>query len=184
MPVRPTQPSVRWTIAHNFARWNTRAAVNEGPVRSTSDVNHAIDHIVNFAYVLDESRGPIEKADFEEWHHQQVVKLLREFGDRKLTYLWAAKMIAIYLKTTCYLSGFGRPGLTDAIHPPIDKSVVNGLRKHYKNTEITAKLKVFSTITGVRTQDQYQEIIQACDLASKRLGCTLFEVEQLFTTDP
>ena len=184
MSTQTTQPSVRWTIAHNYARWATRAAVNRGPVSSKSDVNRAIDCIIDFAYVLDESRGPIEKADFDDWHHQQVRKLLGEFRHKKLTYGWAAKMIAMYLKTTCYLSCFGRPGLNDAIHPPIDNNLVDELRKRYKNTEITARLKVFRPITGVRTLHQYQEIIQSCELASKRLGCTLFEVEQLFTTDP
>ena len=184
MSVQTPQPSVRWTIAHNYARWTTRAAVNRGPVRSADNVNRAIDHIIDFAYVLDHSRGPIEKADFDDWHHKQVDKLLEEFRHKKLTYGWAAKMIAIYLKTTCYLSGFGRPELEDAIHPPIDNISVTELRKCYKNTEITARLKVFRTITDVRTLQQYQEIIQACDLARKRLGCPLFEVEQLFTTDP
>ena len=93
-------------------------------------------------------------------------------------------MIANYLKTTCYLSCFGRPGLKEALHPPIDNILVARLRKCYKNKEIATGLEAFSTITAIRTRQQYQDIIKACKLASGQLKCTLFEVEQLFTTDP
>ena len=39
---------------------------------------------IDFSYVYDESQGTIEKTDFDEWHHQQVVKLREEFKHKKL----------------------------------------------------------------------------------------------------
>ena len=183
MPGTMPPQSARWTIAHNYGRWTTRSAMNSnGPVKSTSEVNRAIDTIVDFPYVLDTSLGTIGKANFEDWHHRQVCKLLEYFKHKQLTYGWAAKMIAIYLKTTCYLAHFGRPGLDQVIHPPIDNILVKALRGRYKNTAIADGLKDFRSITAIGTRQQYQDIIKACEATSKDLKCTLFEVEQLFTT--
>ena len=93
---------------------------------------------------------------------------------------WAMKMIAIYLKTTCYLASFGRDNLDRVIHPPIDNILIENLREEFRaSPEIIQGLCNFQSIVGMSIED-YDDVIGACELVAQREGCALFEVEQYF----
>ena len=87
-------------------------------------------------------------------------------------------MIAIYLKTTCYLAGYGRDGLDQVIHPPLDNILMVNLRREFRHHPgIAPGLNRFSSI-GVMDADDYRAIIASCRLIADEMGCSLFEVEQ------
>ena len=175
---------VRWTIAHNYGRWTARSAmVGSASIKSSRDVNHAIDKIIHFESIFDKRNGAIDRSEFDGWHHKQVCALIQEFRKHRLVYGWAAKIIAIYLKTACYLGGFGRDGLDQAIHPPIDNILIGRLRDCFKTHKtIPDDLRMFRGIKYIEHREDYHAIISACQAASKELKCTLCEVDQLFRT--
>ncbi|MCY4651647.1 MAG: hypothetical protein OXC95_00615 [Dehalococcoidia bacterium] len=170
----------RWGIAHEFARWCARSALNSGKdhIKSAEDVYAALD-FVDFQYLFDSERGTIDQHEFNDWHRTSVDRLIMKYEPR-LNVGWAAKMIAIYLKTTCYIAGFGRNHLAVVIHPPIDNNLIKNLRKQFRSSpDIIQGLRSFRKISDMSIAD-YDNIIRACELIAQRERCTLFEVEQYF----
>jgi len=87
----------------------------------------------------------------------------------------------VYLKTTSYVGGLGRPGLSSVIHPPIDGGLWAGLERRFRDhPKILAKTHVVSRIKNIRNYETYETIIAGCRDASVVLGCLLIEVEQLW----
>ena len=168
-----------WSIAHRFVVWTVRSALRSGsPVRSRKDIE-AVLGIVPFSRLFDEEYGPIHKAEFTEWHKDAISRMM-DF-DPRLTIGWAAKMIANYLKTTCYLAGFGRDGLRLVIHPPVDNKLMRNLLREFRTSPaIMRGLRRFDTITRT-DRDDYTAIMAAFELVAEKRGCTLFEVEQFWT---
>ena len=162
---------VGWGIADQFARWATRAAVSRRPGGAPQyAVNAELDSL-NFDHVFDRSLEEIEVEEFNKWHIASV-KNLRE-KHPALSYAWAAKHIAIYLKVTCYLAGFGRDGLKDVMHPPFDGRLLKALSKESPNIVPVA-------LKSINSKRYYDIIFEMYEIADKR-GCTLFEVEQLWS---
>ena len=169
----------RWNITYEFARWATHSALrNPGsPIRSRAEVYTALS-VVDFKFLFNKKSGPIDKSEFDTWHRDAISKLCG--SNSKLQVGWAAKIIAIYLKTTCYLAGFGREGLECVIHPPIDNVLIQNLRKRsWMSPGIASGLRRFGTISGMDLEC-YGAIIRSFELIAKERGCTLFEVEQYF----
>ena len=154
----------------------TRAAMNSGFPRgvskSQSAVNARLDSL-DFDCVFDRSRGEIESEEFNRWRAESV-KTLRE-EHPALSYAWAAKHIAIYLKVTCYLAGFGRDGLKDVMHPPFDGPLLAAVRN-----QPLSKIRRELPLRKI-DEECYWEIISEMRQRSHELGCTLFEVEQLWS---
>jgi hypothetical protein len=87
----------------------------------------------------------------------------------------------VYLKTTVYVGGFGRPGLEAVIHPPIDGGLWSGLERRFRDhTKILAKTHVVRRIKDIRDYETYETIIAGCRDVSVLLRCFLIEVEQLW----
>ena len=169
----------RWNITYEFARWTTHSALrNPGsPIRGRAEVYSALS-IVDFRILFNRNLGSIGKGEFDVWHRDAINKLCG--FNSKLNVGWAAKIIAIYLKTTCYLAGFGREGLESVIHPPIDNILIQKLRRRFRHSSrITPGLDRFDTISRMDLET-YEAIIQSFELIAKEKGCTLFEVEQYF----
>ena len=169
----------RWTIADNFARWTVHSALrNPGsPIKDRETIYAALEG-VGFGVLFDEGRGPIGEGSFTDWH-TGAIGILHDFNQR-LSVGWAAKMVAIYLKTTCYLAGYGREGLDQVIHPPLDNRLMSNLKRAFRDhPEIAGGLRHFRSI-GAMDDDDYLAIIVACRLIADELGCSLFEVEQFF----
>lgn len=199
---------VRWEIAHQFALWTTRAATqSQGTMdrfpNKQEDVNAYLD-AVEFDILFDKSRGAIDIDEFGEWHDRQVTTLIR--CQNNINVGWAAKMIAVYLKTTCYLTGFGRDGLDRVIHPVFD-NILMGKMAEYNQMEFRtqkklirdtqANPKIFMNlirashvhwkkpipIKDITDEFYWNVLIHNCEIIAKKLECTLFEVEQLWTTE-
>jgi len=179
-----TEPA-KWKIANQFARWAVQSALRSGSsIKKPEAVNAALDK-VNFSVLLDSGRSPIDRDEFKKWHTRSVQSLQKHClsqHDKKLSFGWAAKMIAIYLKVTCYLAGFGRPGLKEFIHPPIDNNLIKGVYEEFKREESDLLVGVprpynFS-IEGVKDPKKYRKIIDAFRRIADKRGHTLFEVEQ------
>ena len=165
---------VEWGIADQFARWTTRAAVNRRPGGATQyAVNAELDSL-DFDRVFDRSLGAIEPKEFGDWHAESVRKLMN--NEPALSYAWAAKNIAIYLKVTCYLAGFGRDGLKDVMHPPFDRPLLEAVVRQ-PPWNMKGGLVALKDID----EDSYHIIISMMKIRAKSLGCTLFEVEQLWS---
>ena len=170
---------VRWGITHEFARWATHSALrNPGaPIKSRKDVYAALN-VVDFNPLFDTNLGPIDNSEFMQWHGETVSKLMA--WDKRLSYGWAAKIIAVYMKTTCYLAGFGREGLDRVIHPPIDNELMRSLKRaSWIEPGIKKFLSPFNNITRT-DEDAYFEIIVGLAFIAKERNCTLFEVEQFW----
>ena len=173
------------SIVHEFARWTAMSALRSGcPIKSREDVDDALD-VVDFNRLFDKGYGPIDKDDFTEWHRDTIDKLMKlEFDPskgsdkpRKLSFGWAAKLVAIYLKTSCYLAGLGRDGLSTVIHPPLDNRLIENLKEQFqKSPDIMSGLKRFSGI-GNMDMETYEAFIKSCELVAEETGYTLFEVE-------
>ena len=89
-------------------------------------------------------------------------------------------MIAIYLKTTCYLAGYGRDGLDQVMHPPLDNILIGNLRREFgHHPKIAVGLNRFRSIGGMDTDD-YRAMIASCRLIADEMDCSLFGVEQLW----
>ena len=173
----------KWKIADQFGKWTAQSAMRGW---SQDSVNSAFA-VVDFARLFDKGLGPISDREFTEWHDQEIRRLTgREFRTQndkiqKLNVGWAAKMLAIYLKTTCYLAGFGRDGLAAVIHPPIDNKLIRNLTQ------------AFGRLNGVPPAHQfrikaidgaiYAGIIRECRriAAVQNPPCTPFEVESFWT---
>ena len=201
---RDSEP-VKWKIAHEFAQWSTRAATqsqgsNERFPSKQADINRYLD-TVDFGPLFDRTLGPIEEDEFTEWHHEQVDRLQERHMN--ISVGWAAKMVAIYLKITCYLSGFGREGLASIIHPPFDNILMEQIAEHSFSTfphDIKDRIddsdyqmalrnaeEVRADLLNARIEDiddslYWEVLIVNCELAADNLGCTPMEVEQLWTT--
>ena len=199
---------VRWQIAHSFAQWTAHSALrNPGsPMKKGEDVRSSLDSI-DFALLFDTALGSIDESEFYDWHRKQVNRLRQNHP--VLNYGWAAKMIAVYLKTTCYLAGFGRDGLDTVIHPPFDNILMTKMGEYahqslvdlieslkdvdadlyeiaLRNLDgfLSARREDMSTRIKDVDEDFYWEVlIVTCESVAERLGCTLFEVEQLWTTE-
>ena len=90
-------------------------------------------------------------------------------------------MIAIYLKTTCYLARFGRNNLDNLIHPAFDTNLVRNLRRDFRESpHLVQGLRAFGTVESLSAAD-YQSCIESCQLIADHVGCSLIEVEQFWT---
>ena len=201
---RDVEP-LRWQIAHEFAVWTTHSAFrNPGsPMRKGEEIRAALDD-VDFAHLFDDALGTIDESEFDDWHRKQVNGLREKYP--VLNVGWAAKMIAVYLKTTCYLAGFGRDGLDSVIHPPFDNimmqkmgeydhnllidrsSQLNDIDPEIYDAVMSVSKEYLAVLSNARIKniddDFYWEVlIVTCERISVQLGCTLFEVEQLWTTE-
>ena len=163
--------------AHRLAERAVHWAIRNprSPITRLEIVRDALWN-VEFRDLFEAGDGPIGEAEFNEWH-TEAVNILRAF-ERRLNVGWAAKMIAIYLKTTCYEADLGREGLAIVIHPPLSHALMRGLRRRFRGcADIIAGLNHFQTISGMDF-DVYHAVIESCRMAAGFADCSLFEVEQ------
>lgn len=181
--------SVREKIVHEFAMWTALSATRSGsPVKAREHIYFALDS-VNFNCLFDASKGVIIEDEFTCWHKQTVTDLVQvrfnskskaQIAEKRLNFGWAAKIVNVYLKTRCYVGGYGRNGLIDLIHPPLDNGLINGLMNRFPNERfITSAIKKFK-IKDINSYSCYERVIQSCEHAAKLSDCSLIEVEQFW----
>jgi putative addiction module component (TIGR02574 family) len=175
--IRRKQLKQRTKIIRDFARWTALSALRSGsPIKSRSDV-FALVNAVEFGVVLD-SFFPISADDFDQWHESATTHLHHDY-DASIG--WATKVINVYLKTACYIGDLGRPGLREAIHPPIDSGLRAAIRRRFRDRpDIVDDVCCVNTIKHIDDYAKYRRIIRGCRLAARSLGCSLIEVEQLW----
>ena len=175
---------VKWQIANTFGYWTAQSAMRGW---SQENVNCALNQI-DFGPLFDIELGHIEKEHFEQWHTKAVQDIQRlEMKDthgnpkENMPFGWAAKMIAVYLKTTCYLAGFGRENLDNVIHPPIDNRLVGNLKREFRGSpQLIQGLRAFGII-GRLNMEAYYACIESFRRIADKQACKLVEVEQFWT---
>ena len=177
----------RCQILVEYAKWTALSAVRvpRSPIKAREPVYQLLGGVA-FSRVLNPSLGPISCEDFDPWHQVQTEDLCTR-AKPMLSVGWGAKLINVYLKTTAYVGDLGREGLRDVLHPPVDNRLKNGLARHFRRNhpeiwrkQIRAAVK-FRSITAIAKYEEYQRIIDGFRVAAEVLGCSLFEVEQLWS---
>jgi hypothetical protein len=173
----------RKRILTAYAEWTAMSAMRSGaPIKSRTDIYPLLRGAI-FAALLDPPDRKIEQEEFDAWHKQAVEDMIKDDG--RLVVGWAAKLLNVYLKTYAYIGDGGRPGLKICLHPPIDAGLWRGLRNQFgKCNEIVSDTHCVNTIREISTYEKYQRIVKGLRLAAQRLGCSLFEVEQLWEIGP
>ena len=179
---------VRDKIVHDYAKWTSLSALRSGDhVKARDHIYPALDSI-DFDCLFD-TDDHICEAEFNYWHERTVADLRQiqfktnnkstewKTVTKHLNVGWAAKMINVYLKTRSYVGGYGRKGLRDVIHPPLDGELAKGLKNQFP--DIGSSFEGFN-IKNITSYSCYQELIQLCRAAAKRAGCSLIEVDQFW----
>ena len=174
---------VKWQIADRFGYWTAQSAMRGW---SQENVDCALGQL-DCDLLFDTGLGRIAKGDFDRWHAkatrdiQRIALKDRKGNPKSMPFGWAAKMVAIYLKTTCYLAGFGREHLDNMVHPALDNNLVRNLREEFQGSpHLVQGLQSFSGI-GSLSETDYHACIESCKLITDQLGCKLIEVEQFWT---
>lgn len=184
----------RGWILVEYAKWTALSAIRQGPIRAGESVYQLLDGVA-FSKVLNRSLGPISCKEFDEWHRCETNALCARAKDclpaqwaKELSVGWGAKLINVFLKTTAYVGNLGREGLREALHPPLDNRLKDRLVERFQECSKIRDVVKFNSIQAIATYEQYQGIINGCREAAEELAksggvCSLFEVEQLWSTD-
>ena len=102
-------------------------------------------------------------------------------AEPRLNVGWAAKLLNEYLKTKCYVGGYGREGLAELIHPPIDNGLIDGLNRHFgSNSDLGSQLDLLERMNNLDTYDKYDALIRICGQVAEIANCSLLESEQFW----
>lgn len=127
-----------YTIAehiHNYAIWTAARAVQRG-FASTANIKSAINATELREFIGNNDN--ITSLQFDDFHRKTANKLIYSLERRglKASYGQAAKIIAIYLKTSVVLPCLGKGTLSRIIHPPIDSILLKNLHKSHKHLSL------------------------------------------------
>ena len=166
---------LRERLVTDFARWVASCAI---PSVSPEDVYAALA-AVDFAPLFRVELGPIGAEEFRAWHESAIAEM--QDAQPKFNVGWAAKILNEYLKTKCYVGGYGRDGLSDVIHPPLDNGLMLGLRNEFSSDpDLRQRLDSLEKMSGLDTYAKYDELIKVCERVARMSGCSLLESEQFW----
>ena len=174
-PKTPFGDTTKAVIAHHFGRWTAYSALRlPGKyVKRRERVLKGLDAIC-FTPLFDGDHGEIDEYEFDTWHKNAVEIMCQSINptaDEQFHVGHAAKAIAVYLKTVCYLSGYGRRGLARVIHPPFDR----------------ASMKVMGIYGNVFPDrycyEDYEGRVSKARCVSKERDCSPIELEELWRPD-
>ena len=185
----------RCQILVEYAKWTALSAVKAGsPIKALKPVYRLLAGVA-FSRVLNPSLGRIPRKEFNEWHRCETNALcarakplpprwVEAHSCSEFPVGWSAKLINVYLKTAAYVGDLGREGLRDVLHPPLDNRLKARLVKCFREYPKIRDAVNFPSITAIATYEKYEIIIDdGCRAAAEVLGCSLFEIEQLWSTD-
>lgn len=114
---------------HNYSVWTAARASQRG-FTSTKNIKTAIEFsgLRSFA----ESEEDISEDEFEFFHRNcchKIIKSLNQILPEITSYGRAAKIIAIYLKTSIIIRNKGIGIKSEIIHPPIDNILLQNIIK-------------------------------------------------------
>lgn len=173
-----TNYEIHCEITDKFAKWAAFSGTRSGcPIKARRDV-YPLIQLPNYDFILSGDK-PITKDVFNKWHRKASLALLEQ--KPIITMGWATKIINLYLKTMVYVGQYGRPGLVEVIHPPIDQGLWRGLKGRYDDRkEITSKIFCKASIKSIIKYDDYKVIISGMELIAVMEECLLIEVEQFW----
>ena len=112
---------------HNYATWTAARAVQRN-FTTTVKIKNAIDQTSLRGFAQDDREVSLEQ--FNTLHRlwaDQIITSLTVEDVRTASYGRAAKIIAIYLKTSVILCNKGKCHRSSVIHPPIDGILLKSL---------------------------------------------------------
>lgn len=119
---------------HRFALWTAARAVQRS-FTTTERIANAIETTTLRQFA--ETAAFITPAEYDKQQSEWCTIIMDCFKPLECSYGRAAKMVAIYLKTSVILPAKGVTPLCDAIHPPIDSILLKNLIKYEKLRELT-----------------------------------------------
>lgn len=145
---------------HNYAVWTAARASQRG-LTSTRKIREAIESsgLRRFAESANGlKRSSFSESNFNRFHKQtanQLIRNLHKAGIRSASYGRAAKIIAIYLKTSVILRSKNKY-ILGLIHPPIDADVLKSLSRHNISKGLNS-IK-WTKMNEVQYWDLYKEV--------------------------
>ena len=137
---------------HNYSIWTAARAVQRGFKAKTPQVMKAIEEsgLREFA----ETSKQYDKESFEKFHRLCANKMIKSFGSTGLDchYGAAAKIIAIYLKTSVIVRTNGSDGKCLIIHSPIDRILLNSLGIRNINWSQLSEVEYWNLISDLTSK--------------------------------
>ena len=160
---------------HRFAVWTAARAVARG-FTSTAKVKNAIDACGLRAFAFgDPGNWPADPELVDSLHKKWSAAILRQLEmdevfekkkggakrkkplEKEKCYGWAAKIIAIYLKTIILMGCHWDHAFAKVMHPPIDRALLKELSKR---SEFPASKSQWSKTNWTQlTEDDYEKLI-------------------------
>jgi len=139
---------------HNYAVWTAARAVQRR-FTTTKNIKSAIEstNLKNLAT----NNVVMTTDDFDNFHRLTANKIIESFSKMgiKASYGQAAKIIAVYIKTSIVIRDSGVGILSKIAHPPIDNILLTGLHKEFPSL----------IANGIRwtklNEDDYFDLIQS-----------------------
>jgi hypothetical protein len=150
---------------HRYAVWTAARAVQRSFTTSTK-ISTAIN--ASSLRTFSESSILISQGEYDEKHREWCNCIISCFARMKVpcSYGRAAKIVAIYLKTSYILPTMGEGTNCSVIHPPIDRILLHALAKgehqYLKNYSWT-----------LLTEEKYWELVDKMRVAFPRFDWTL-----------
>jgi hypothetical protein len=124
---------------HNYAVWTAARAAQRG-FTTTKNIKFAIE--ISGLQKFAESESGTTNEEFEIFHKMCCNKIKASLDEKlpvKTTYGRAAKIIAIYLKTSVVIANQATCARSKIIHPPIDDILLRNLSLKKELTQIKNK---------------------------------------------
>ena len=119
---------------HRYAIWAAGRAIHRGLKNFQVEILKEILNNIEVRQAIDEFlKNEVNNDSFENFHRNFANCIITKFNNKKITITYgrAAKIIAIYFKTTIIITEKGEGKFSNYIHPPIDKYLLRNLSKHF-----------------------------------------------------
>lgn len=148
-------PSNEYSIQqhiHRFSVWTAARAASRSRLKN-SEVEAIIHHIrLEEQIAALRNQQELTSAAYAEWLKktgEQCIAFVQTstFGDYQKRYFsfgLAAKMIAIYIKTTEIIPSRGESMLSTIAHPPVDSILLSNIKRQFPGLTIPTNWSTFS----------------------------------------
>jgi hypothetical protein len=116
---------------HNYAVWTAARAVQR-KFTNTSNIKSAIE-ATRLRDFVSSNNDEMSANQFDAFHRETAKMMIDFLDDIKVraSYGQAAKIIAIYLKTSIIIKDSGAGNISKIAHPPIDNILLTRLRINF-----------------------------------------------------
>ena len=133
---------------HNFAIWTASRAAMRG-LKEGKTIN--VKKIIEISELQQFANDTLDYSseEYDEFHSRCAQELIESFSklgcnvgtNNALSYGRAAKIIAIYLKTSIVFCSNGKCNKSKVIHPPIDETLLIQMSKDYESLRDLKEIK-------------------------------------------